>query len=65
MSLTLSQPSTLPLKKDKFLFFVGNGNNKNLIRSIMKKRGWWMETENIDAANFVWSQLKIKDVLDR
>jgi hypothetical protein len=25
----------------KYLYFVGKGNNKNLIVSIFKKRWWW------------------------
>jgi hypothetical protein len=28
----------------KFLYYVGKGNNKNLIVSIFKKRWWWIET---------------------
>lgn len=50
---------------EKFTYFVGNGNNAQLIRSIMKKRGWWIESNHPLKANFVWSQLKIKKVLNR
>jgi hypothetical protein len=28
----------------KYTYFVGNGNNKNLIVSILKKRWWWSES---------------------
>lgn len=27
----------------KYTYFVGKGNNKNLIVSILKKRWWWTE----------------------
>ena len=33
---------TLPSqKKKKFTYFIGKGNNKNLIISLFKKRWWW------------------------
>jgi hypothetical protein len=28
----------------KYFYYVGKGNNKNLIVSIFKKRWWWLET---------------------
>jgi hypothetical protein len=49
----------------KFLYFVGKGNNKNLILSVLKKRWWWAETETIVKANLIWSQLKNEAVLER
>lgn len=52
----------LYLEKDsgdtKFKFYVGNGNNCNLIKSILKQRFWWVETNDISAAHLVWTQLK-------
>ena len=29
--------------KPKYSYYVGKGNNKNLIISILKKRWWWTE----------------------
>lgn len=56
----------VPKKNEKkFSYFVGNGNNKNLIVSILKKRWWWAEAEDISSANFVWTQLKIGSVLQK
>jgi hypothetical protein len=26
----------------RYKFFVGNGNNRNLIKSILKQRWWWV-----------------------
>ena len=30
----------------------------------MKKRWWWTEVNDINNANFVWTQLKVNDMLD-
>ena len=42
----------------KYTYYVGGGNNANLIRSILRKRGWWSEVDNISNAHFVWTQLR-------
>jgi hypothetical protein len=34
-------------KITKFTYFIGYGNNRNLIRSIFKKRWWWSEAASI------------------
>ncbi len=44
--------------KQKYTYFLGTGNNSNLIRSIFRKRNWWSEVTNINSANFVWTQLR-------
>ena len=62
----VEHPSTLlPQKKKKFAYFIGKGNNKNLIISIFKKRWWWTETDTISSADFVWTQLKVHSVLEK
>lgn len=48
---------------NRYYYFIGGGNNANLIRSILSKRSWWVETDILNKANFVWSQLKIQTVL--
>lgn len=58
----LKSPQTKPAQ-DKFVFYVGKGNNAELVKSIIKKRSWWVETDNPLKANLVWSQLKIKSVI--
>lgn len=50
---------------NKYYYFVGSGNNSNLIRSILRKRSWWSETNSMSKANLVWSQLKIPEVIER
>lgn len=47
----------------KYKYYVGSGNNKNLIISMMKKRWWWCEASNINEADFVWTQLKQQKIL--
>lgn len=42
-----------------FKFYVGKGNNGNLIKSIMKKRFWFEEVDDPMKADFIWSQIKI------
>jgi hypothetical protein len=49
----------------KYKFFIGNGNNRNLIKSILKQRYWWTETNDISSANLVWTQLKHLPSIDR
>jgi hypothetical protein len=53
------------LVKDRFTFYVGPGNNRNLIRALMKKRAWFVEVDSVEEANFVWSQLKVKEMLEK
>jgi hypothetical protein len=44
-----------------YKFYVGPGNNCNLIKGILKRRFWWTLTtnKNEDGINFMWTQLKI------
>ena len=61
----LSTNSSIKKKSKKFSYFVGSGNNKNLIVSIFKKRWWWTEAESMTSADFVWTQLKMKNVMKK
>lgn len=49
----------IPLK-----FYVGRGNNSNLIKSLMKKRFWFEETTKAKEANFVWTQIKFETIFN-
>ena len=42
--------------------YIGPGNNGNLIRSLMKKRFWFVECSNAKDANFAWTQIKVEAV---
>lgn len=44
---------------NKYKYFVGKGNNRQLVKTLMKRRFWWVETEDVNEAQFVWTQLKI------
>jgi len=39
-------------------YFVGNGNNPMLVKSVLKQRWWWALADSIDTANLVWTQWK-------
>jgi hypothetical protein len=47
----------------KYTYYIGAGNNKNLIFSLLKKRWWWIETNDPLQADFIWTQLKHNSVL--
>lgn len=44
-----------------YKFYVGPGNNCNLIKGLFKRRFWWTLTtnKNEEGINFIWTQLKI------
>lgn len=51
------------LKNDqKYRAWIGSGNNGALIKSLIKKRFWWIICEEKSfEANFIWTQLKNND----
>ena len=38
--------------------YVGEGNNSNMIFSILKRRNWWILVPSVEEAHFVWTQSK-------
>lgn len=46
-----------------FKYFVGKGNNSALVKKILSSRNWWISTENIEEANFIWTQWKDKNFI--
>jgi hypothetical protein len=44
--------------ESKVKYYVGPGNNSNLIKGIMKRRPWFQLTDKIQDAQFVWTQIK-------
>jgi hypothetical protein len=46
----------------KFKYFVGAGNNSNLIKGLMRRRPWFQLTDKPQDANFVWTQIKMPSV---
>ena len=49
----------------KYKYYLGRGNNRELIKTLMKRRFWWAQTDNINEANFVWTQLKINSFYEQ
>ena len=45
--------------ENKYKYYLGKGNNSLLVKSLMKRRFWWVEVDDPKGANFVWTQLKI------
>ena len=52
-------------KTVKYTYYIGKGNNKNLLISLLKKRWWWTESEDMSSANFVWTQIKVTTILQK
>lgn len=46
---------------NKYKFYLGPGNNSLLIKSLMKRRFWWVQVDDPKQANFVWTQLKVNN----
>ena len=41
-----------------YKFYVGEGNNSQLIKKCLKSRGYWMQVDFLaDSPNLVWTQL--------
>ena len=53
----LYRPLDLECYASPLKFYIGRGNNGNLIRSLMRKRFWFEETSEKEA-HFVWTQIK-------
>ncbi|OMJ67300.1 hypothetical protein SteCoe_35572 [Stentor coeruleus] len=47
----------------QYKYYIGKGNNSRLIRRLMTSRSWWVDTNNIEEANFAWTQWKDKKLL--
>lgn len=43
----------------KYRAYVGKGNNSLLIKSLLKRRFWWVIDEESKNCQFVWTQLKV------
>ena len=54
----------IPLEHTKPLkVYIGRGNNRLLIKSLIKQRPWWTLAEKYDpTCHFVWTQIKIQEI---
>ncbi len=39
-------------------YYIGNGNNPMLVRTVLKQRWWWAAAESVESANLLWTQWK-------
>lgn len=63
LSLDLSQP--LPFSH-KVKAYIGLGNNCNMIKGLIKRRFWWVLSEEMtEDCFFVWTQLKNNKIFRR
>jgi hypothetical protein len=45
-----------PLASGNYKVYAGDGNNGQLVVRLLKSRGWWVATEDINEAHLVWTQ---------
>jgi hypothetical protein len=48
--------------REKVKFYVGGGNNSNLIKGLMKRRTWFQLTDKVQEAQFAWTQIKVPSI---
>jgi hypothetical protein len=48
--------------ENKIKYFIGPGNNSNLIKGIIKRRPWFQLTDKVQEAQLVWTQIKVPTV---
>ncbi len=48
-------------------FWVGLGNNSNVVKSVLKQRYWWQKgtSENLEEVDFIWTAWKRQKHIDR
>ena len=42
----------------QYKYFICKGNNSTLIKKALNLRPWWVQVEDVNLANFVWTQFK-------
>ena len=46
-------------------YYVGPGNNSSMIKGLLKRRYWWVMSEDRNQCSFVWTQIKINAIFDK
>ena len=65
-TLRMSNGLELRLNEMKvYKFFVGSGNNSELVVKVIRSRPWWVRTESSREASFVWTSVKHNKTLKR
>ena len=52
------KPDRLANLQNKYYYFMGRGNNSQVVDEVMSKRIWWIKEENVTGKNinFIWQQ---------
>jgi tubulin polyglutamylase TTLL1 len=48
----------------QYKYYIGKGNNSRLVNKCFSSRTWWTEVDQMQEANFVWTQWKDKEFID-
>lgn len=51
-------------QKAQYKYYVGKGNNSELIKRLLSNRNWWISTDSQSEANFIWTQWKDKQICE-
>jgi hypothetical protein len=55
-----------PQQDYQYKVYVGRGNNRQLIRALLKRRFWWTFVDKLsDDVNLVWTQLKVSEFYEK
>lgn len=52
-------------KSKRVKCYVGPGNNSAMIKGLLKRRYWWVISEDRTECNFVWTQIKVNAVFEK
>ena len=61
----VAEPEGRRKERQRYTFYIGPGNNGNLVRSLMRKRCWWTEVDSTSKANLVWTQLRLPGIIEK
>ena len=53
------------MSSGKYKVYAGDGNNGQLVIRLLKNRGLWAPTEDINEAHLCWTQLPPKDLMNQ
>ncbi|CAL6103133.1 Tubulin_tyrosine ligase [Hexamita inflata] len=48
--------NTVEVSRPVYKFYLGKGNNEDLVRQVLLTRSWWAETDDKERNNLLWQQ---------
>ncbi|OMJ71384.1 hypothetical protein SteCoe_30394 [Stentor coeruleus] len=63
-SLRTSNGFELIRPKKSYKYYIGSGNNDSLVNKVMYSKIGWMRVYNHTSANFIWTQVKKKEIME-